>query len=137
MLKIDCAPCDPYQADPMNRTAATATTTNPLLAAPLPPVKLLSEDERHKGFKPIDARPLIQTASELVCPHCQGTLSICQHRDRFVYRLDGLVHQICRDKRCLDKECDGPGTIYRPLVDLRLALPCMSFGLDVVMSVGE
>ena len=83
------------------------------------------------------ARPLIQTASELVCPHCQGALTICQHRDRYVYRLDGLVHQSCRDKRCPDRECEGQATIYRPLVDLRLALPYMTFGLDVVIWVGE
>ena len=83
------------------------------------------------------ARPLIQTASEQVCPHCQGALSICQHRDRFVYRLDGPVYQSCRDKRYLDRECEGHTTLYRPLVDLRLALPYMSYGLDVVMWVGE
>src|SRR5580658_8748286 len=83
------------------------------------------------------ARPVIHTASQLLCPHCQGALSICQHRDRLVYRLDGPVHQICRDKRCLDRECLGFETIYHPLVDLRLALPYMSFGLDVVMYVGE
>lgn len=83
------------------------------------------------------ARPLIQTASELACPHCQGPLSICQHRDRLVYRLDGPVYQNCRDKRCMDKECEGHPTLYRPLVDLRLALPYMSYGLDVVCWVGE
>jgi hypothetical protein len=83
------------------------------------------------------ARPLIQTASELICPHCQGTLHICQHRDRYIYRLDELVHQIRQDKRCPDQQCKGHGTLYRPLVDLRLALPRMSFGLDVVVKVGE
>src|SRR5262249_15169950 len=35
------------------------------------------------------------------------------------------------------EECPGYGTKYRPLVDLRWALPRMSFGLDVVMAVGE
>jgi|SRR5580658_1105081 hypothetical protein len=91
----------------------------------------------HRTIDVTLARPLIQTASEVICPHCQGPLHIWQHRDRFVFRRDGLVHQICRDKRCPDLECDGHDKLYRPLVDLRLALPRMTFGLDVVLFVGE
>ena len=90
-----------------------------------------------RAIDPKDARLVIDTASEQVCPHCQGVLRICQHRDRFIFRLDGLVHYICRDKSCPDQEWDGHGIEYRPLVDLRLALPRMSFGLDVVVAVGE
>src|SRR5260221_11582523 len=83
------------------------------------------------------ARPLIETASETVCPRCESDLIICQHRDRYIYRLDGLIHQVNRDKGCSDEECDGHDTLYRPLVDLRLALPYMTLGLDVVMKVGD
>ncbi len=90
-----------------------------------------------RAIDPTAARLVMDTASELHCPHCQGALTICQHRARFIYRLDGLVHHLCRDKSCPDEQCDGYGTLYRPLVDLRLALPRMSFGLDVVVSVGE
>ena len=90
-----------------------------------------------RAIDPTAARLVIDTASEQVCPTCQGTLRICQHRDRFIFRLDGLVHYICRDKSCQDEQCDGNGVLYRPLVDLRLALPRMSFGLDVVVAVGE
>ncbi len=62
---------------------------------------------------------------------------ICQHRDRYIQRLEGLYYQLCRDKRCPEPQCEGHGTRYRPLVDLRLALPRMWFGLDVVLHVGE
>jgi mutator family transposase len=90
-----------------------------------------------RAIDPSAARLVIDTASELVCPHCEGALSICEHRERFIFRLDGLVHHLCRDKSCSDKQCPGYGTKYRPLVDLRWALPRKSFGLDVVMAVGE
>ena len=88
-----------------------------------------------RAIDPKTARLLIHTASEVCCPHCEGPLRICQHRERFIFRLDGLVHHLCRDKRCPDEQCEGYGTWYRPLVDLRLALPRMSFGLDVVVAV--
>jgi hypothetical protein len=91
----------------------------------------------HRAIDPSKARRIVETAEETVCPVCEGGLVISQHRDRYVQRLDGLVHQQSRDKRCPVPECAGRGTIYRPRVDLRLALPRMSFGLDVVVMVGE
>ena len=83
------------------------------------------------------AHTVINTASEVCCPHCESTLWICEHRERLVYRLDGPVHQVDRIKRCSNEQCEGRAVRYRPLVDLRLALPRMSFGLDVVVAVGE
>jgi Transposase, Mutator family len=92
----------------------------------------------HRAIDPSQiVRHIIDTAQETTCPVCAGSLAICQNRDRYVWRLEGLVHQRYRDKRCPEQECAGHGTIYRPLVDLRLALPRMSFGLDVVMEVGR
>jgi len=91
----------------------------------------------HRAIDASKARRIVETAEETVCPSCEGGLVIRQHRNRYVQRLDGLVHQQCRDKRCPRPECEGRGTIYRPRVDLRLALPRMSFGLDVVLMVGE
>jgi Transposase, Mutator family len=82
-------------------------------------------------------RHIVDTAPETTCPLCAGPLAISQHRDRYVWRLEGLVHQRSRDKRCPRQQCPGHTTLYRPRVDLRLALPRMSFGLDVVMAVGQ
>jgi mutator family transposase len=92
----------------------------------------------HRVIDPsLIVRHLIDTAQETLCPICEGSLAISQHRDRYVWRLEGLVHQRYRDKRCPRRDCVGHGTVYRPPVDLRLALPRMSFGLDVVMAVGQ
>jgi hypothetical protein len=83
------------------------------------------------------ATRIVQTASETVCPRCERALHISQHRRRFVYRLDGLMYSVDRDKRCPQRECPGRSRIYRPPQDIRLALPSMSYGLDVVVWVGE
>jgi len=91
----------------------------------------------HRAIDRSRARPIILTAEEAECPDCKGGLVITQHRDRYVQRLNELVHQQCRDKSCPRGDCVGTDKLYRPLVDLRLALPRMSFGLDVVVAVGE
>ncbi|MGH3428089.1 MAG: hypothetical protein ACRDQZ_11065, partial [Mycobacteriales bacterium] len=82
-------------------------------------------------------RHLIDTAPETSCVACGKGLAICQHRDRYIWRLEGLVHHRARDKRCPRRECESHGTLYRPPVDLRLALPRKSFGLDVILDVGR
>lgn len=91
----------------------------------------------HRDIERASAHPIVLTAPEMTCPWCQALLVICQHRDRYIWRLGGLYRQLCRDKRCPHPQCEGHATRYRPLVDLRLALPRMWFGLDVVLEVGR
>ena len=92
----------------------------------------------HRAIDPSQiVRHINQTAPETACRTCQRTLAICQHRDRHLWCLDGLIHLRSRDKRCPDLACENHGIVYRPHVDLRLALPRMSFGLDVVLAVGQ
>ena len=92
----------------------------------------------HRAIDPSQiVRPIIQTAPETTCRTCQRTLAICQHRDRHVWCLDGLIHLRYRDKRCPDLACENHAVLYRPHIDLRLALPRMSFGLDVILAVGQ
>lgn len=83
------------------------------------------------------ARPVIETASEGSCSVCGRSLPVSQHRDRYIWRLDELIHHVCRDRRCPEKTCEGRAQIWRPWHDIRLALPRMSFGLDVLIHVGE
>jgi hypothetical protein len=76
------------------------------------------------------------TAPGEACVACGGPLQVLRHRRRSIERLDGLLHLVRRDKRCPDSGC--PNEVwYRPPEDLRLALPKMTFGLDVVLSVGD
>lgn len=76
------------------------------------------------------------TAPEDTCEGCNEPLQVLRHRGRSVERLDGLVYVLRRDKRCPDPDCANERW-YRPPEDLRLALPKMTFGLDVVLHVGD
>ncbi len=98
---------------------------------------LIYKGGMRRAVDPSRATRIEQTASETVCSQCGRALHISQHRCRFVFRLDGLVHSVERDKRCPQRECPGRSRIYRPPQDIRLALPSMSYGLDVVVWVGE
>jgi hypothetical protein len=51
--------------------------------------------------------------------------------------LDGVYRNVRRDKRCTREDCPGGRELYRPLEDIRLALPYMNYGLDLVLLVGE
>jgi hypothetical protein len=90
-----------------------------------------------RSFGNRDFRLVIATAAEETCELCGGPLHVTQHRERFVERLDGLVQLVRRDKRCGDETCRGRAKVFRPLEDLRFALPRMNFGTDVVVAVGE
>jgi hypothetical protein len=90
----------------------------------------------HRSFENRDFRLVIATAAQETCELCGGPLHVTQHRERFVERLDGLVQLLRRDKRCGDETCPGRAKVFRPLEDLRFALPRMNFGTDVVVAVG-
>ena len=63
-------------------------------------------------------------------------MSIVQHRKRFVARLNEVLFVVMRDRGCRESGCPSE-EIRRPCEELRLALPHMKFGLDVVVAVGE
>jgi len=91
--------------------------------------------KRPVGTKP--AREIVITAAESRCAECGEPLKVCQHRERWIERLDGYLHVTRRDKKCALLECPGAVRIFRPPEDLRLALPYRSYGLDVTLAIGE
>jgi len=91
--------------------------------------------KRRVGYKPEEI--LIVTAGGTKCPDCGSNLWIVQHRDRWVQRLDNYYHLIRNDRRCVSPDCSGQRPLYRPVEDLRFALPRKTFGFDVIMAVGE
>jgi len=91
--------------------------------------------KRPVGMRP--AREIVTTALEVRCPYCGESLEICQHRVRWVMRLDGDVHLTRRDRKCRSSGCEGPNRIFHAPEDLRLALPYRTYGLDVTLAIGE
>ena len=91
--------------------------------------------KRSIGYAPEEIR--VVTAEGTECPFCGTNLWVVQHRDRHVQRLDAYVHLIRQDTQCPNEECPGPRPLYRPVEDLRFALPRRTLGFDVTLAVGE
>lgn len=84
--------------------------------------------------RPVPSR---YTASERICPHCEGTLWVCQHRVRTIHRLDESLQATFRDTGCHAPGCALGSVRYRPAEEAMLALPGSHFGLDVLMAIGS
>lgn len=76
--------------------------------------------------------------SEHECPVCQRTLRQAMTLTRrTVITLEGVVRLIHAGYRCPDTQCEGHRRTYRSVQADRLALPGMTYGLDVVLLVGR
>lgn len=82
-------------------------------------------------------RLLFVPASEETCTACDHGLRICEHRIRFVQRSDELYQIVRQIKWCANEDCPDFHKTYCPLVDLRLALPWITYGTDVILELGE
>jgi hypothetical protein len=76
-------------------------------------------------------------APDEFCGLCGEALIICEHRDRLVQRSDDLYRVVRQLKWCQTEGCAWFHKTYRPPVDLRFALPQMTFGTDIVLELGE
>src|SRR5271157_1943902 len=83
------------------------------------------------------ASSLYIAASEETCGWCDRGLHICEHRVRFVQRSDDVYRIVRQLKWCPHKGCQGYHKMYAPLVDLRLALPHITYGTDIILELGE
>lgn len=83
------------------------------------------------------ARSLYVPAPEENCRLCGRGLIICEHRIRFVQRIDDVYRVVRQPKWCQAQDCAGFHKTYLPPVDLRFALPKMTFGTDVILELGE
>ncbi len=76
--------------------------------------------------------------SEHECPVCQRTLrQALTLTRRTVITLEGVVRLIHAGYRCPDTQCEGHRRTYRSVQADALALPGMTYGLDVVLLVGR
>lgn len=91
----------------------------------------------HRNFEERIANELRVEAAEELCAACGRRLWVTQRRVRYVERLDGVLRWDRCDKRCPDPSCSARSRIFRPLDDVRIALPNKTFGLDVTCFVGE
>lgn len=90
-----------------------------------------------RSFDDSEANFLYVEAPTDVCPSCGGSLWICEHKKRFVSRLDGLYCLVQQNRWCVSDDCEMRHRILRAPRDLRFAPPFSNYGMDVVLDVGE
>ena len=72
------------------------------------------------------------------CPECHRTLRQAMTLTRrTVITLEGVIKLIHAGYRCPDAQCEGRRRTYRSVQADALALPGMTYGLDVVLLVGR
>src|SRR3989440_8817965 len=72
------------------------------------------------------------------CPVCQRTLRQAMTLTRrTVITLEGVIKLIHAGYRCPDRQCAGYQRTYRSVEADALALPGMTYGLDIVLLVGR
>ena len=72
------------------------------------------------------------------CPECQKSLKrAVTVSERIVVTFDGVIKMTHGGYRCLNPECEASGRTYRSAAADALVLPRMTFGLDVVLWVGQ
>src|SRR5438128_6136140 len=77
-------------------------------------------------------------AVEHECPVCQRTLRQAMTLTRrTVITLEGVIKLIHAGYRCPDRQCAGYQRTYRSVEADALALPGMTYGLDIVLLVGR
>jgi hypothetical protein len=76
--------------------------------------------------------------TEHECPVCHRTLRQAMTLTRrTVITLEGVIRLIHAGYRCPDAQCEGHRRTYRSVQADALALPGMTYGLDVVLLVGR
>lgn len=92
---------------------------------------------RNHGRNRSGAKELILTAPQTACASCGGPVWVRHWRERWLQRLDALLHVVLKEKQCIASACPGARWWYRAPEEGRLALKDHEFGLDVVLFAGE
>ena len=71
------------------------------------------------------------------CPACHEALTERYHKQRWIIQLDQHVKAVSHFLECGNPDCERRGAVYRPYQEDTLALRGYTFGLDVVVRIGE
>lgn len=71
------------------------------------------------------------------CPMCGSDFEEAYQRNRTIIRLDGVRRVAVHAMQCANETCRLRSAVYRPEAEEILALRGMTFGLDVVVWVGQ
>jgi len=71
------------------------------------------------------------------CQTCGGRLTVCDHRHRRLFTLQGPVHLVCKLAHCPARVCPAHPRTISPEAESALAMPWWVLGWDVVCWLGQ
>ncbi len=86
----------------------------------------------HSESRRIDLYP--QTK---ICPQCHQPFKERYHKQRWIVKLSGELKVVSHCLGCQNRECDHSEAVYRPEEENILALKGYTFGLDVIVYIGQ
>ena len=86
----------------------------------------------HSDSKRIDLYP--QTK---ICPECHQPFKEKYHKQRWIVQLSGELQVVSHCLGCHNAECSHSEAVYRPEAENILALKGYTFGLDVIVYIGQ
>ena len=86
----------------------------------------------HSDSRRIDLYP--QTK---ICPECDRPFKEKYHKQRWIVQLSGQLQVVSHCLGCSNPRCSHSEAIYRPEAENLLALKGYTFGLDVIVYIGQ
>src|SRR5215469_14673684 len=77
------------------------------------------------------------TVEERWCQTCGSRLTVCDHRQRRLFTLNGPVHVVCKLAHCPARACPAHPRTISPEAETALAMPWWVLGWDVVCWLGH
>ena len=71
------------------------------------------------------------------CQTCGCRLTVCDHRQRRLFTLQGAVHIVCKLVHCPERGCPAHPRTISPEAESALAMPWWVLGWDVVCWLGQ
>src|SRR5712692_5244137 len=71
------------------------------------------------------------------CQTCGCRLTVCDHRQRRLFTLQGAVHIVCKLVHCPERGCPAHPRTISPEAESALAMPWWEVGWDVVCWLGQ
>jgi len=71
------------------------------------------------------------------CRTCGCKLTVCDHRHRRLFTLNGPVHVVCKLAHCPHRVCPAHTQTFSPAAETALAMPWWVLGWDVVCWLGH
>jgi hypothetical protein len=76
-------------------------------------------------------------AEDRQCPSCGRRMTICDHRHRRRFTLDGPLHLVCKLVHCPDRDCPSRPRTFASWAEPTIAPPFWTIGWDVFAWLGH